>query len=126
MARYIEKFESKQILDSQKKIPHFKPGDLVEIHNKIIEKTAKGDLKERIQIFKGTVIAYKKGGLKSSVRVRKVSSGIGVEKTFPVYSPRVVKIVKLSIGKVRRNKLYYLRELSGKKSRITSELVSKR
>ena len=124
MQNYVEKFESKQIVDSGKKIPEFGVGDLVEVHNKIVEKTPKGDIKERIQVYKGTIISYTKGGIKSSIAVRKISSGVGVEKVFPIYSPMVVKIVRVTIGKVRQAKLFYLRELSGKKARIESKRVT--
>jgi large subunit ribosomal protein L19 len=124
MKNYIEKFEAKHISDLGKKVAKFAVGDQIEVHNRIIEKSAKGEVKERIQIYKGTVIAYKKGGLRSAVTVRKISSGIGVEKTFPVYSPVVDKIVRKTIGKIRRAKLFYLRGLSGKKARITSKYVA--
>lgn len=125
MQNYIEKFESKAVADSGKKVPKFGVGDQVEVYNRIIEKSPKGDIKERIQVFKGTVIAYKKGGLRSAITVRKISSGgYGVEKTFPVYSPVVDKIVRKTIGKVRRSKLFYIRALSGKKARIESKLAN--
>ncbi len=94
-------------------IPDFRVGDNVKVHIRIIE----GD-KERIQIFEGVVIRRKNGGMGASYTVRKITHGIGVEKTFPLHSPRVEKVEIASRGKVRRAKLYYLRELRGKKARI--------
>ena len=94
-------------------IPEFRPGDTVSVHIRIIEGT-----KERVQIFKGVVIRRKRGTMGASFTVRKVSHGVGVEKTFPLHSPRVEKIVVESLGRVRRSRLYYLRELRGKAARI--------
>ncbi len=98
-----------------KKIPEFKAGDSVKVHVKIRE----GD-KERIQIYEGVVIAIHRNGPSSTFTVRKVSYGVGVERIFPFSSPSVEKIEVSSVGKIRRAKLYYLRELSGKKARITA------
>ncbi len=95
-------------------LPVFKAGDTVRIHVKVRE----GD-KERIQVFQGTVIARKHGGIRETVTVRKISSGIGVERIFPLHSPIIDKIELVQEGKVRRAKLYYLRDLKGKKARIT-------
>lgn len=95
-------------------IPVFKAGDTVRIHVKVRE----GD-KERVQVFQGTVIARKHGGIRETVTVRKISSGIGVERIFPLHSPIIDKIEVVQEGKVRRAKLYYLRDLKGKKARIT-------
>ncbi|HBF38618.1 MAG TPA: 50S ribosomal protein L19 [Firmicutes bacterium] len=94
-------------------IPSFEPGDLVKVHVKVVEGG-----KERIQIFEGIVIRRSHGGLKETFTVRKVSQGIGVERTFPVHSPMLNKIEVDRKGKVRRAKLYYLRERSGKSARI--------
>jgi large subunit ribosomal protein L19 len=94
-------------------IPDFKAGDTVRVHVKVRE----GE-KERIQVFKGVVIARKHGGIRETVTVRKISSGIGVERIFPLHSPIIGKIEVVSVGKVRRAKLYYLRKLKGKKARI--------
>ncbi len=94
-------------------IPDFRPGDTVSVHVRIIE-----GAKERIQIFKGVVIARKRGTMGAAVTVRKVSHGVGVEKTFPLHSPRVEKIEVVTRGRVRRSKLYYLRNLRGKAARI--------
>ncbi|MBI3248125.1 MAG: 50S ribosomal protein L19 [Deltaproteobacteria bacterium] len=100
-------------------IPDFKAGDTVRVHAKIIE----GD-KERIQVFEGVVISRANGvGNRATFTVRKVSYGVGVERIFPVHSPRIDKIEVTVRGKVRRAKLYYLRELSGKAARIKGERV---
>ena len=94
----------------------FKPGDTVRVHVKVVE----GE-KERIQVFEGAVIRRSNGGIRETFTVRKVSYGVGVERTFPVHSPRVDKIEVVTRGRVRRAKLYYLRELSGKAARIQEE-----
>jgi large subunit ribosomal protein L19 len=94
-------------------IPNFGPGDSVKVHVKVVEGG-----KERIQLFEGVVIRRSHGGLKETFTVRKVSQGIGVERTFPVHSPMLEKIEIERKGKVRRAKLYYLRERSGKSARI--------
>ncbi len=93
-------------------IPDITPGDTVRVSVKIVE----GD-RERIQAFQGVVIRIKRGGAGANFTVRHVSYGIGVERTFPFYSPRVEKVEIIRHGKVRRAKLYYLRELSGKAAR---------
>ena len=100
-------------------IPAFGPGDTVKVHVKIKE----GE-KERIQVFQGAVISRKGGGLNEMFTVRKVSSGIGVERVFPLHSPNIAKIEKIRTGDVRRAKLYYLRELTGKSARIKGEMTS--
>ncbi len=94
-----------------------KPGDNVNISYKIIE----GD-KERIQNFKGDVIKISGHGLTKTICIRKISNGVGVERIFPFNSPNIVDISLLKKGKVRRSKLYYLRELSGKKARIKEKM----
>ncbi len=94
----------------------FKVGDTIRVHVKIIE----GD-KERIQPFEGVVIRKKGGGIRSSFTVRKVSYGIGVERIFPMHSPRIDRIDLINRGKVRRAKLFYLRALKGKAARIRGE-----
>ncbi len=93
--------------------PEFGPGDTVAVHVKVIE----GD-KERVQVFEGVVIKKKGKGMNATFTVRKVSEGIGVERIFPLHSPRIAKIQRLRAGKVRRAKLYYLRGLKGKATRI--------
>ncbi|MFH1212962.1 MAG: 50S ribosomal protein L19 [Candidatus Neomarinimicrobiota bacterium] len=94
-------------------IPDFKPGDTVAVEVKIVE----GD-KERIQVFQGVVISRSGGGINETFTVRKISNGIGVERIFPVHSPKISKISRITIGKVRRAKLYYLRSLKGKAAKI--------
>ncbi|MBD3288818.1 50S ribosomal protein L19 [candidate division KSB1 bacterium] len=94
-------------------IPDFSSGDTVAVHLKVIE----GD-KERVQIFQGVVIQKKGSGINATFTVRKVSNGIGVERVFPLNSPRIAKIERLRAGKVRRSKLFYLRNLRGKAARI--------
>jgi len=97
-------------------LPDLRVGDTVKVHVKIVE----GE-KERIQPFEGIVIRKKKGGIRSTFTVRKVSYGIGVERIFPMHSPRIDHIDVLSRAKVRRAKLFYLRGLKGKAARIRSE-----
>lgn len=106
----IEMIEKEQMrLD----IPDFKSGDTVKVHVKVVE-----GQKERIQVFEGVTIRKKGGWGRSSFTVRKMSNGIGVEKTFPLHSPLIDKIEVVTRGRVRRSRLYYLRGLSGKKARI--------
>ncbi len=97
-------------------IPDFKSGDTVAVHVKVVE----GD-KERIQVFQGVVINKKGGGVNGTFTVRKVSNGVGVERIFPVHSPSIAKIDRLRVGRVRRAKLYYLRNLRGKAARIAEK-----
>ncbi|HZZ84606.1 MAG TPA: 50S ribosomal protein L19 [Anaeromyxobacteraceae bacterium] len=111
----------KAIADIEKKyvrqdVPEFSAGDTVRVHTKIKE----GD-KERIQIFEGVVIAHRRGEARAMFTVRKVSYGIGVERMFPVHSPRIDKIEVMGHGQVRRSRLYYLRELQGKAARLVQE-----
>lgn len=94
-------------------IPSFRPGDTVRVHAKVVEGT-----RERIQMFEGVVIARKNSGINETYTVRKISNGVGVERIFPVHTPRVEQIEVIRHGKVRRAKLYYLRALTGKKARI--------
>ncbi len=102
---------------SRNDIPAMRSGDTVRVHTKIRE----GD-KERIQVFEGVVIAYRKGQPGSSMfTVRKVSYGVGVERMFPVHSPRIDRIEVVSHGQVRRSRLYYLRDLQGKAARLHQE-----
>lgn len=97
----------------RKDIPVFKAGDTLKVHVKIVE----GD-KQRIQVFQGVCIARHNKGVGSSFMVRKVSNGVGVERVFPLHAPTVEKIEVLTVGRVRRAKLYYLRNLQGKAARI--------
>jgi large subunit ribosomal protein L19 len=94
-------------------IPTFGPGDTVEVHVKVIEGN-----KQRIQVFKGVVLRRSGGGVRETFTVRKESYGVGVERTFPVHSPNIDHLEVISRGDVRRAKLYYLRELRGKKAKI--------
>ncbi len=103
------------------KHPSFRPGDNIAVSYKIVE----GD-KERIQIFRGDVLQIKGHGATKTFTVRKMSSGIGVERIFPLSSPNIVKIEVLKHGKVRRAKLYYLRELVGKKAKIKEKKFVKK
>lgn len=94
-------------------IPAFNPGDTINVHVKVIE-----GAKERLQVFKGVVIRRQGGGIRETFTVRKESYGVGVERTFPVHSPNIDHIEVVARGDVRRAKLYYLRELRGKKAKI--------
>ena len=118
----IEQFETEQIksLVKGKKIPQFHPGDTIKVNVKIRE-----GARERIQAFEGVCIAKKNRGLSSSFRVRKISFGEGVERVFPIFSPSIESVVLLRSGQVRRAKLYYLRNLTGKKARIVERMRSK-
>ncbi|WP_153731259.1 50S ribosomal protein L19 [Sporosarcina obsidiansis] len=93
--------------------PDFRPGDTLRLHVKIIEGT-----RERIQLFEGVVIKRRGGGISETFTVRKISNGVGVERTFPLHTPKLAKIEVTRRGKVRRAKLYYLRSLRGKAARI--------
>jgi large subunit ribosomal protein L19 len=97
----------------KRQLPAFRPGDQVKVHYRIRE----GE-KERVQVFQGVVIVHAKGGLGATFTVRKVSFGIGVERCFPQHSPRIEKLEIISRGKVRRARLYYLRDLEGKAARL--------
>ncbi len=97
----------------KKEIPDFNAGDDVAVHLKVIE----GD-KERIQIFRGLVIQKRGNGINKTFTVRKVSGGVGVERVFPLYSPRISKIERTRKGKVRQGKIFYIRKLKGKAARI--------
>jgi len=99
--------------EQRKTVPTLKAGQTVRVHIKVVE----GE-KERTQVFEGVVIGISGGGNRRTFTVRKISYGVGVERIFPLYSPRIDKIQVVSSGKVRRAKLYYLRELSGKKARL--------
>ena len=94
-------------------LPDFRAGDTVRVHARIVEGS-----RERVQIFEGVVIKRKGAGIQATYTVRKMSSGVGVERTFPLHSPRVDKIEVTRFGRVRRAKLYYLRSLQGKAARI--------
>ena len=106
----IEALEKEQLRDD---VPKFGPGDTVKVHAKIVEGT-----RERIQVFEGVVIGRQGTGVREIFTVRRISYGVGVERMFPVHSPRVDKIEVVRRGAVRRAKLYYLRKLTGKAARI--------
>lgn len=113
----IQKLEEK---NNKKNLPEIRPGYTVKIYQKIKE----GD-KQRIQVYEGLVIAVNHGhGASKTITVRKIVTGIGVEKIFPVNSPNIEKIEVIKIGKVRRAKLYYMRNVSGKAARLKEEMVS--
>ena len=112
--------KSTDIVDNQNKrddIPDLLPGDEVKVHVRVVESG-----KERIQIFQGNIIGIQGSGIAETYKVRKVSYGVGVERTFPVHSPSVAKIEVLRRGDVRRAKLYYLRQRAGKSARIKEKL----
>lgn len=110
MSNIIDVLEQEQLKND---IPAFRTGDTVMVHVKIVEGT-----RERIQIYEGVVIKIKGGGIRETFTVRRVAYGVGVERAFPLHSPRIEKIEVKRHGKVRRAKLYYLRNLTGKAARI--------
>jgi len=110
MSNILEEFEKRQ---TDREVPEFAPGDTVIVYVKVVE----GE-RERLQAFEGVVIARRQRGIQSSFTVRKVSYGEGVERVFPLYSPSVARIEVKRRGVVRRSKLYFLRDLSGKAARI--------
>lgn len=114
----IQKLEEKMM---KKDLTPFNIGDTVRVHTRILE----GD-KERIQIFTGTVIAKKGRGISETFSVHRVAYGVGMERVFPVHSPRIAKIEVVKEGSVRRAKLYYLRGTSGKKAKVKGKIVTKK
>ena len=110
----IKAFTNEQL---KKEIPTIRIGDTIRVHNKIKEGT-----RERIQLFEGTVIAKHGGGISETFTVRRVAYGCGVEKTFPIHSPNVEKVEVIRQGKVRRAKLYYLRDRVGKASKVKEKI----
>ena len=111
----IKAFTNEQLKETA---PVLNIGDTVRIHNKIVEGT-----RERIQMFEGTIIAKHGGGISETFTVRRISYGVGVEKTFPVHSPNVVKVDIIRSGKVRRAKLYYIRKKVGKASKVKEQIL---
>ncbi|MEA3546096.1 MAG: 50S ribosomal protein L19 [Thermodesulfobacteriota bacterium] len=99
-------------------MPDFRAGDTVKVHIRILE-----GAKERVQIFEGVVIRRKRGTMGANFTVRKISHGVGVEKTFPLHSPKLEKVEIVSRGQVRRSRLYYLRDLRGRAARIREKRV---
>jgi large subunit ribosomal protein L19 len=114
----LVKFAEEKLIE-HKKYPVFKAGDTVTVHYRIIEGN-----KERVQQFQGTVLQRKGAGLRQTFTVRKISNGVGVERIFPLYSPKIDKIEVDKKGIVRRARIYYLRNTVGKKSRIEEEVES--
>ncbi len=114
MDKIIEAFTSEQLKTD---VPQFRIGDTVRVHNKIKEGT-----RERVQLFEGTVIARKSGGISETFTVRRVAYGVGVEKTFPLHSPNVEKVEVIRRGKVRRAKLYYVRDRVGKSAKVKEKI----
>ena len=116
---------AKQILSEvgnayqKKDLPKFRPGDTVKVYVKVVEGES-----ERIQAFEGVVISKKNSGISENFVVRKISFGIGIERTFPMHSPKITKIELIKQGSVRRAKLYYLRNLSGKAARLDEKKVT--
>jgi large subunit ribosomal protein L19 len=110
MSSIIDRIDREQM---RYDMPDFRPGDTIKVHIRIIEGN-----KERVQIFEGMVIRRRRGNMGATFTVRKISHGVGVEKTFALHSPRLEKVEILARGKVRRSRLYYLRELRGKAARI--------
>ncbi|MBS3984584.1 MAG: 50S ribosomal protein L19 [Selenomonadales bacterium] len=109
----MEVIKSIEMMQLRTDVPDFKPGDTVRVHVKVVEGN-----RERIQVFEGTVIARHGGSIRETFTVRRISYGIGVERIFPVHSPRIERIEVMRRGRVRRAKLYYLRSLTGKAARI--------
>ena len=110
----IKAFTSEQLKEN---VPVIRVGDTIRVHNKIKEGS-----RERIQMFEGTVIAKHGGGISETFTVRRVSYGVGVEKTFPIHSPNVEKVDIIRVGKIRRAKLYYLRGRVGKASKVKEQI----
>ena len=111
---FIQALTNEQI---KTEVPVIRIGDTIRVHNKIKEGN-----RERIQMFEGTVIAKHGGGISETFTVRRVSYGVGVEKTFPIHSPNVEKVDVIRVGKVRRAKLYYLRDRVGKASKVKEQM----
>ena len=110
----ISAFVSEQL---KTELPKFEIGDTVVVHNKIVEGS-----RERIQLFEGTVIAKRNGGISETFTVRRIAYGVGVEKTFPLHSPKVAKVEVIRHGKVRRAKLYYVRDRVGKAAKVKEHI----
>ena len=110
----ISAFVSEQL---KTELPKFEIGDTVVVHYKIVEGT-----RERIQLFEGTVIAKRNGGISETFTVRRIAYGVGVEKTFPLHSPKVAKVEVIRHGKVRRAKLYYVRDRVGKAAKVKEQI----
>ena len=118
----LEQFERDEVerLAAGKELPDFGPGDTLRVHVRLVEGS-----RERVQVFEGVCIGLKRAGLNSAFTVRKISYGEGVERVFPLYSPRIEKIEIMRRGRVRRAKLYYLRGRTGKRARIAERQDSR-
>jgi large subunit ribosomal protein L19 len=118
----IQQLEAEQVqkLAEKRPVPEFSPGDTLRVNVKVVEGT-----RERVQAYEGVCIARKNAGVNSSFTVRKISYGEGVERVFPLYSPRIDSIELVRKGDVRRAKLYYLRELRGKRARISERTTGR-
>ncbi len=118
----LEQFERDEVerLAAGKELPDFGPGDTLRVHVRLVE-----GARERVQVFEGVCIGLKRAGLNSAFTVRKISYGEGVERVFPLYSPRIEKIEIMRRGRVRRAKLYYLRGRTGKRARIAERQDSR-
>ncbi len=114
MNKIVEAFANEQL---KTEVPAFNVGDTIRVHNRIKEGS-----RERIQMFEGTVIAKRNGGVGETFTVRRISYGVGVEKTFPIHSPNVVKVDVIRNGKVRRAKLFYLRDRVGKSAKVKEKI----
>ena len=114
MMNLIEKLDQQNMKET---LPEMNVGDTVRVHVKIKEGS-----RERIQVFEGTIIAKKHGGVEQTITVRRLSYGVGVEKVFPVHSPNIVNVETVRRGKVRRAKLYYLRDRVGKAAKVKEKL----
>jgi large subunit ribosomal protein L19 len=114
MSKVIEAIEKEGLREG---IPAFSVGDVVRVYVKVVEGT-----RERLQAFEGTVIARKSGSIRETFTVRRISFGVGVERSFPLHSPKIDRIEVVKRGRVRRAKLYYLRSLSGKAAKIKEEI----
>ena len=117
MHNKIKELETAQL---KSEVPSFNVGDTVKVHGKIVEGT-----KERIQVFEGVVIKRQNGGVRETFTVRRVTGGVGVEKTWPLHSPRVDKVEVIRRGIVRRAKLFYLRDRIGKAAKVKEAIFSK-
>lgn len=111
----IKMVESEHLRDD---LPDIKPGDTVQVHYRVKEGS-----RERIQVFEGIVIRRQGGGVRETFTVRRISYGVGVERTFPLHSPKIEKIVVTRRGKVKRSKLYYLRERQGKAAKVKEKTI---
>ena len=118
MNELIREIESEQL---KKEITPFKIGDTIRVSNKIVEGT-----RERVQVFEGIVIKRQNGGSRETFTVRRLSHGVGVERTWPLHSPRIEKIEVVKRGIVRRAKLFYLRDRIGKRARVKEEIMKKK